>query len=361
MPPLPAAVAPLCRMGGALHADPARHGGAHDDGRPAVFEPVRPRFGVQASRARAEPPRLTPARKRALEIAADGLVRAKSALATEAGCTTGVVDGLVAAGSLVEVAIPERRYPRPNPAHRQGRIRRRTRPRRRTPCALRSTRGLLRHAPRWRHRLRQDGGLFRGRGPHAGAGPAGADHAAGNRADQPVHGPLRRPLRLRCRSNGTPRSRRRSARAPGGPPQRAKRAWSSAHARRCSCPIVDLGLIVVDEEHDQGFKQDDRVHYQARDMAVVRASLGSFPVVLASATPSVESHVNARTGRYRARGAAGSLFRCGPAGGVGHRHAQGPARQGPVAGPAARRGRHRDARAQRSSRFCISIAAAMRR
>ena len=48
-----------------------------------------------------------------------------------------------------------------------------------------------------------------------------------------------------------------------------------------------------------GFKQEDRVHYQGRDMAVVRGNLGKFPVVLASATPSIESHVNALVGRYR--------------------------------------------------------------
>jgi primosomal protein N' (replication factor Y) (superfamily II helicase) len=63
-------------------------------------------------------------------------------------------------------------------------------------------------------------------------------------------------------------------------------------------PFPELGLIVIDEEHDQGYKQDDRVHYQGRDMCVVRASLGKFPAILASATPSIESHVNAMTGRY---------------------------------------------------------------
>src|SRR5262249_42119989 len=84
---------------------------------PAVFEPARPRFGVRLNGGAPAPPRMTPARKRALDVAADGLVRAKAALAAEAQCSTGVVDGLIEAGPLVEVAIPERRFPVPDPAH----------------------------------------------------------------------------------------------------------------------------------------------------------------------------------------------------------------------------------------------------
>ncbi|TAN55842.1 MAG: primosomal protein N', partial [Magnetospirillum sp.] len=64
-------------------------------------------------------------------------------------------------------------------------------------------------------------------------------------------------------------------------------------------PYPDLGLIVVDEEHDGAFKQEDGVSYHARDMAVVRARLGGFPVVLASATPSLETMANVQGGRYR--------------------------------------------------------------
>ena len=63
-------------------------------------------------------------------------------------------------------------------------------------------------------------------------------------------------------------------------------------------PFADLGLIIVDEEHDAAFKQEDGVIYHARDMAVVRARLESSPILLVSATPSLETLVNAQSGRY---------------------------------------------------------------
>jgi len=63
-------------------------------------------------------------------------------------------------------------------------------------------------------------------------------------------------------------------------------------------PFSDLGLIVVDEAHEIAFKQDDGVRYNARDVAVMRARFESIPVVLASATPALESLAMADAGRY---------------------------------------------------------------
>lgn len=87
-----------------------------------------------------------------------------------------------------------------------------------------------------------------------------------------------------------------------------RRVWREVHNGRARLvvgarsalylPFADLQLIVVDEEHDGSYKQDEGVIYNARDMAVVRGKLTGAAVVLASATPSLESLTNARSGRY---------------------------------------------------------------
>ena len=92
------------------------------------------------------------------------------------------------------------------------------------------------------------------------------------------------------------------------PPAR-RRVWEAVAEGRCRIvvgarsalflPFANLKLIVVDEEHDGSFKQEDGFVYHARDLAVARAKIEEALVVLASATPSLESLWNAETGRYR--------------------------------------------------------------
>lgn len=64
-------------------------------------------------------------------------------------------------------------------------------------------------------------------------------------------------------------------------------------------PLPRLALIIVDEEHDASFKQQDGLRYSARDVAIFRASQRGVPIVLGSATPSLESYYNAQSGRYK--------------------------------------------------------------
>ncbi|WP_336287494.1 MULTISPECIES: primosomal protein N' [unclassified Bartonella] len=92
-------------------------------------------------------------------------------------------------------------------------------------------------------------------------------------------------------------------------PRRRERVWRQVAEGRVRVvagarsalflPFQELGLIVVDEEHDGAYKQEERIFYHARDMAVARASFEHFPVILSSATPSIESQANVLWGRYR--------------------------------------------------------------
>jgi primosomal protein N' (replication factor Y) len=264
----------------------------------AVFEPAAPRFGVRLVEGAPLPPRMTPARTRALEIAADGLIRAKSALAAESGCTSGVVDGLVASGNLVEVAIPEKRYLAPDPDHHATEF---------TDDQERAVHGLVAavHAGNFSVSL-LDG--------VTGSGKTEVYYEAVAETLRAGRQALIMLPEIALTGQFMSRFTARFGASPvewhsalsGAERGRAWRAAATGEARvvvgarsALFLPFTDLGLIIVDEEHDPGFKQDDRVHYQARDMSVVRGSLGKFPVILASATPSIESHVNARTGRYR--------------------------------------------------------------
>jgi len=264
----------------------------------AAFEPPKHRFGVCIVEGAAPPPKMTPARTRVMEIAADGLVRSKSDLANLAGCSTGVIDGLAAAGQLVEVAIPERIFPRPHPHHGVTDF---------TADQTRAVESLRSAVDAGNFSVTLLDGV-------TGSGKTEVYFEAVARALDVG----RQTLILLPEIALTSQFLDRFARRFGAPPVEWHSALSPAErgriwkgvARgdvRCVVgarsalflPFCDLGLIVVDEEHDQGFKQDDRVHYQGRDMAVVRGNLGKFPVILASATPSIESHVNALIGRYR--------------------------------------------------------------
>jgi len=265
---------------------------------PEVFEPAKPRFGVRRADGAPPPERLTAARERVLAVAADGAIRAKAALAHEAGRAASVIDGLVAAGALIEVAIPEKVFSRPDPGHARVDL---------SEDQARAAAALGEAVAAGAFSVTLLDGV-------TGSGKTEVYFEAVARVLEADRQALILLPEIALTSQFTSRFSARFGCPPVAwhsalaPPERARawRAVASGEARVVAgarsalfLPFRDLGLIVVDEEHDPGFKQDDRVHYQARDMAVARASLGKIPAVLASATPSIESHVNARLGRYR--------------------------------------------------------------
>ena len=264
----------------------------------SAFEPEKVRHGVRLADGMPPPARMSDARTRALEIAGDGLIRAKAELAHLAFCSTAVIDGLVKAGNLVDVAIPERGFARPDPRHATVEF------------------GGDQAAAVAALQAAIDGDCFSTTllDGVTGSGKTEVYFEAVARALERGRQVLIMLPEIALTSQFLDRFERRFGVKPvewhsALSPIERGRIWKGIARGNVRCvvgarsalflPYPDLGLIVVDEEHDQGYKQDDRVHYQARDMCVVRANLGKFPVVLASATPSIESHVNALSGRYR--------------------------------------------------------------
>lgn len=259
--------------------------------------PERARSGVRLS---GEPPRrMTPARRRLLAVLSDGLLRAKSDAAKEAGVSTGVVDGLVDEGTLTIEPMP--RPPPPPPPDPDFAVPDFSRSQRAAVDAMRTlaSNGTF-------HVALLDGVTGSGktevyfeavaetvrRGkqalilmPEIALTGQFRDRFAARFGERP----------LEWHSELTPRTRARNWAAIAAGEARVVVGARSA----LFLPYADLGLIIVDEEHDQAYKQDDGVRYHARDMAVVRAHVAKIPIILASATPSVESEVNARKGRYQ--------------------------------------------------------------
>ncbi|MFD2184495.1 primosomal protein N' [Rhodoplanes azumiensis] len=259
--------------------------------------PERERLGVRL--AGAPPERMTTARARVLRALADGLVRAKGEAAKEAGVSPGVVDGLIDEGTLETVVLPPEPIARaPDADHAPPDL---------SPEQAAAA-AILRDAVRTKAfaTFLLDGVTGSGKTEVYFEGVAETIRQG------------RQVLILMPEIALTAQSLDRfSARFGVRPaewhseitPRRRARTWQGvaegdvqvvAGARSALfLPFADLGLIVVDEEHDPAYKQEDGVRYHARDMAVVRARIGALPIVLASATPSVETEVNARKGRYR--------------------------------------------------------------
>ncbi|KIZ47352.1 MULTISPECIES: primosomal protein N' [Rhodopseudomonas] len=259
--------------------------------------PERVRLGVRL--VGSPPRRMTPARARLIEILADGLLHGKSEAAKEAGCSAGVIDGLVDEGTLTVEPMPRAlAAPVPDPDFCAPDF---------SPDQQIAADAMTTLAAAGGFQVALLDGVT-GSGKTEVYFEAVAEIIRRGRQvlilmpEIALTGQFldRFALRFGVRplewhSELTPRTRARNwAAIAEGSAQVVVGARSALFL-----PYARLGLIIVDEEHDQAYKQNEGVHYHARDMAVVRASIAKIPIVLSSATPSVETEVNARKGRYQ--------------------------------------------------------------
>ena len=263
----------------------------------AHLPPERERIGVRLSGP--PPARMTPARARVIRLMGDGVLRSKAEAAQEAGVSAGVIDGLIDEETLETVVLPPAPVAgEPDPDFAEPDF----------TSAQEQAAAALRESVR--------GGGFSatlidgvtGSGKTEVYYEAVAENL--RRGEQTLI--LMPEIALTAQALdrfyarfGVPPAEWHSQLSP----RKRARTWAGVAAGEVKVvigarsalflPYADLGLIIVDEEHDPAYKQEDGAHYHARDMAVVRGSLAQIPIVLASATPSVETEVNARRGRYR--------------------------------------------------------------
>jgi primosomal protein N' (replication factor Y) (superfamily II helicase) len=255
------------------------------------------RVGVKL--AGALPKRMTPARQKVVEIAQDGIVRLKSELAHAAGVSNGVVDGLIDEGTLETVALlAEPVAEMPDPAFGHTAL---SDGQREAAEEIVAAMGEE-HPPVI---------LLEG---VTGSGKTEVYFEAVAEAVRTGRQALILMPEIALTAQFLDRFAARFGVKPatwhsGVTGRRRERLYAAIAAGEVKVvagarsalflPYANLGLVIVDEEHETAYKQDDGVHYHARDMAVVRGKIENAPVVLASATPSIESRVNVERGRYR--------------------------------------------------------------
>lgn len=242
--------------------------------------------------------RQTPARTRTLQVMKDGLSRSRADLQLEAGVSAAVIDGLVAADVLEVVALRPLPMAKPDPEF--------------APPSLSETQAnaaeLLKQAVAAKaYRTVLIEGV-------TGSGKTEVYFEAVAEALRQGRQALILVPEIALTAQFLDRFMARFGERPAEwhsevPANRRPRVWRGVQTGEVQVivgarsglflPFRDLGLVVVDEEHDTAYKQEDRVQYHARDMAVVRGRISGFPVVLASATPSLESWSNAAQGKYQ--------------------------------------------------------------
>jgi primosomal protein N' (replication factor Y) (superfamily II helicase) len=262
-----------------------------------AFDSGSPRKALIKSAGEA-PLKLSDGRARVLKLMSDGLARMPSEIAELAGVSASVVKSLVQAHALEWIELPKfERIPEPDPDYRVTAL---------TPDQLRAGEHLRDSVRKREFSVTLlDGVTGSGKTEAYFEGIAEALNAHRQvlillpEIALTVQFLDRFAARFGCRplewhSDLSDRARRRVYRAVLSGEARVVVGARSA----LFLPFARLGLIVVDEEHEQAYKQEDGVIYHARDMAVVRSRLENCPVVLASATPSLETYINAKNGKY---------------------------------------------------------------